>query len=254
MSLNILINTLPPGGLQPPPGGTLVVPGDLSGFPLDPYGRRVITTAQTFNRLDLRQLYGRTPIYLQFLSIATPTGSGVTGFTVAQQYANAEQPVPLVLPGLTPEQAFVPNIYLDENALLSVVPQGVLTPVLAQLVLSIQPITPRDRSRLQCCYNGSPAIGPGQSLPDPVVDSILPASGTQGSPITALVSGQNFLPGDEIVLTLLGSEPMATVFVDPSTLDVTLDPNPLTAGVYTVQVRRAGILFPSTVTFTVQGV
>jgi hypothetical protein len=256
MSLNIIINTLPPGGLTVPGGSTLVLPGDLSALPIDPYGRRVLTTAQLFNKIDLRALYGRTPIYLQFLTIAAAPGSGVTGYSVQQLYTNAGQVIPLVLPGSAPEQAFVPNIYLDENAILGVVPQGTLNPVQAQLVLTIQPITQRDRSRLQCCYNGSPAIGTGDQQPPPEVLTISPNTVQTTDPSgVAIVSGNNFLPGDEVVLEFLGvPTPLSTVFGDSSTLAADYDPATLAANLYNVQVRRAGVLYPSTTNFLVQAV
>jgi hypothetical protein len=254
MSLNIIINTLPPGGLQV--NGTFVVPGDLSGFPLDPYGRRVITTAQAFGRLDLRALYGRTPIYLQFLTIAAAPGSGVTGYQPIQAYANAQQIIPLVLPGSAPEQAFVPNIYLDENAILAVAPQGVVTPVQAQLVLTIQPITQRDRSRLQCCYNGSPAVPVAPAELPPEVLGISPETvQVTDPPGQALINGANFLPGDEVVLVFgVFVTPLPTTFGDSGTLFADYDPGTIAPNIYNVQVRRAGVLYPSAINFAVQGV
>lgn len=254
MSLNIIINTLPPGGLQAG-GPTFVVPGDLSSFALDPYGRRVITTAQTFGRLDLRALYGRTPVYLQFLTVAAAPTSGVTGYQVAELYTNAQQVIPLVLPGTEIEAAFISNIYLDENAILAVVPQGVATPVQAQLVLTIQPITQRDRSRLQCCYNGSPAVPVTPAELPPEITNMVPDSAIEGGPIVALAAGLNFQPGDVVEFERLGVvTPLTTTFIDPTTLDTLLDPNPLVAGTYNVRVNRGGSIFPQSVTFTVLSV
>jgi len=254
MSLNIIINTLPPGGLEGT-SSAFVLPGDLSAFPLDPYGRRVITTSQTFGQLDLRALYGRTPIYLQFLTIAATPGSGVTGYVVQQLYANASQVIPLVLPGNAPEQAFVPNIYLNENARLGIAPQGVITPVQAQLVLTIQPITQRDRSRLACCYNGSPAVPFAPEQP-PEVLSISPENVLETDPPgQATISGNNFQPGDEVVLVFgVFVTPLPTTFGDSNTLLADYDPGTLPPNFYNVQVRRAGVLYPSTTNFAVQGV
>jgi len=122
-------------------------------------------------------------------------------------------------------------------------------------VLTIQPITQQARSRLQCCYNGSPAVPVTPELPPELLTIAPDTVQTTDPPGFAIVSGVNFQPGDEVVLQFgLFVVPLVTTYVDASHVNVDYDPATITPNLYTLTLRRAGVNYPSTVTFAVQAV
>jgi hypothetical protein len=217
----------------------------------------VLTVGDVFDTLDLSLLLPRGASYLQAVTIAT---SSVTGpalpFALEAIDAGGQiDPVPTLAPGDGPNEGGWFNVYLAELAQLRFVNADTFaTPEPCVVTLDAYAITPASRSRIQCCYNGSPALGftpPGEP---PEVITITPATVTAGDPIASIVTGANFAPGDVIELELLGfATSLVTVFVDSSTLDVSLLGG-VAEGVYNVRINRGGVIFTSSVTFTALGV
>ena len=251
MTTALLINVQAPGGYQPG-GGVLVV--DPSQAVPGPGGRPVLTVGDVFDTLDLAALLPRGASYLQAITIATNSTSGPTlPFALEVIDVGGQiDPVPTVAPGDGPNEQAWFNVYVPELAQVRITNADTFaTAEPCVVTIDAYAITAESRSRIQCCYNGSPALGftpPGQP---PEVITITPNSVSTGESIASIVTGSNFAPGDVIELDLLGAvTQLVTVFVNESTLDVTLPAPSIPPGVYIVQINRGGVIFTSSVTFT----
>ncbi len=255
MTTAILINAQAPGGYQPG-AGVLVV--DPSQAVPGPGGRPVLTVGQAFDQLDLSLLIPRGATYAQAITIATSTVTGpALPFALEVIDVGGQiDPVPTPLPGNGPTEMAWVNVYVAELGQLRFTnPATFATPEPCVVTFDAYAITADSRSRIQCCYNGSPALIPAVPMPPPVIESISPTSVVQSDPAgNALVAGVNFQPGDEVFLFVgLFFQALVTTFTDPNTLSVAYDPAILPVNVYTLTLRRGGVFYPSTVTFTVAG-
>ncbi len=256
MTTSILINAQAPGGYQPG-AGVLVV--DPSQAVPGPGGRPVLTVGQAFDQLDLSLLVPRGATYAQAITIATSSTTGPAlpfGLDVIDVGGQID-PVPTPAPGDGPNEQAWFNVYVAELGQLRFTNADTFaTPEPCVVTIDAYAITADSRSRIQCCYNGLPALIPFVPEPPPVIDSISPTSVQVTDPAgVAIVSGANFQPGDEVLLTFgLFVVPLATTFVGPDTVNAAYDPVGLTPNVYTLTLRRGGVSYPSAVTFTVQAV
>ena len=251
MTTAILINAQAPGGYQPG-AGVLVV--DPSQAVPGPGGRPVLTVGQAFDQLNLSLLVPRGATYAQAITIATSSATGPAlpfGLEVIDVGGQID-PVPTPAPGDGPNEQAWFNVYVAELAQLRITNADTFaTPEPCVVTIDAYAITPASRSRIQCCYNGSPAIGFAPPTA-PTLTAFLPGTAVAGSPIVALANGANFQPGDVVELERLGVvTPIATTFVETDTLNILLDPNPLAVGTYTGRINRGGLIFTSSVTFAI---
>lgn len=252
MTTSILINAQAPGGYQPGAGVLVVDPAQAVP---GPGGRLVLTVGQAFDQLDLSLLVPRGATYAQAITIATLSSTGPAlpfGLEVIDVGGQID-PVPTPAPGDGPNEQGWFNVYVAELAALRFTNADTFAaPEPCVVTIDAYAITPASRSRIQCCYNGSPALGFTPPSTPPTLTAFVPDSAAVGSPIVALANGANFQPGDVVELERLGVvTPIATTFVDPATLDMLLDPNPLAVGTYTGRINRGGVIFTSSVTFAI---
>jgi hypothetical protein len=254
MTTAILINVQAPGGYQPG-AGVLVV--DPSQAVPGPGGRLVLTVGQAFEQLDLSLLVPRGATYAQAITIATDSSPGpafMFGLEVIDVGGQIDLvPTPAPGDGLNEQGWF--NVYVAEGGALRFTNADTFaTPAPCVVTIDAYAITADSRSRIQCCYNGSPALIPLVPEPPPAIDAISPSTVQVTDPAgVAIVSGSNFQPGDEVLLMFgLFVVPLVTTFVGPDTVNVDYDPATITPNIYTLTLRRSGVSYFSAVTFTVQ--